>query len=105
MSGNKDLPRTEGDLEDYSRRNQGITLFFGVNKIHLDPLEILFLLLLGLPIGIMVRDAPNTTFEDSMKEVLAIVTAATGIRKLPTDKAYQYLSKVSLDFNKKDDEQ
>jgi hypothetical protein len=86
-----------------SRCHQGITLFFGANKVHLDPLEILFLFLLALPIGIMIRDAPNATFEDAMKQVLAVITTATGIRKFPTDKAYQYLLKVSFDRNNKDE--
>ncbi|MEH2067912.1 MAG: hypothetical protein V7K47_07050 [Nostoc sp.] len=86
-----------------SRCHQGITLFFGANRIHLDPLEILFFFLLALPIGIMIRDAPNATFEDAMKEVLTVITTATGIRKFPTDKAYQYLLKVSFDRDDKDE--
>ncbi|MFN6475362.1 hypothetical protein [Nostoc sp. DedQUE07] len=104
MSGNKEIPIAKGESDEYSRRNQGMTLFFGATKIHLDPLEILFLILLGLPVGIMIRDAPNATFEDAMKQVLAIVAAAGTIRKLPTDKAYQYLSNVSLEPKNKEDE-
>ncbi|MHC5756036.1 MAG: hypothetical protein ACYTXF_36515 [Nostoc sp.] len=104
MSTNEELPTTGGKTDEYSHRNQGMTLFFGATKIHLDPLEILFLILLGLPVGIMIRDAPNATFEDAMKQVLAIVAAAGTIRKLPTDRAYQYLSNVSLEPKNKDDE-
>lgn len=104
MSRNKELPIAEEESDEYRRRNQGMTLFFGPIKIHLDPLELLFLMLLGLPVGIMIRDAPSATFENAMKQVLAIVAAAGTIRKLPTDKAYQYLSNVSLEPKNKEDE-
>jgi hypothetical protein len=105
MATNKDLPIKKGGSEDYNRQNQGITLDFGATKIHLDPLELLLLLLLALPIGIMIRDASKATFEDAMKQVVTVMTTVIGIRKLPTNKAYQFLSTVSFDPKKKEDEQ
>ncbi|AUB37519.1 hypothetical protein COO91_03464 [Nostoc flagelliforme CCNUN1] len=105
MATNKNLPIAKGGSDDYSHQDQGITLDFGTIKIHLDPLEILLFLLLALPIGIMIRDAPKATFEDAMKQVVTVLTTVVGIRKLPTNKAYQFLSKVSLDPKKKEDEQ
>jgi hypothetical protein len=82
---------------------EGISLDFVWLKVHLDPLEILLFCLLFLPVGIMIRDAPNTTFEDAMKRVAVIMGAATGIRTFPTDKLYERLSISSKDNADKDD--
>ncbi|MHC5897347.1 hypothetical protein [Nostoc sp.] len=105
MPTDEDLPILKGTSDDYSPQSQGIGLIFGLVKIHLDPIEMLLFFLLGLPIGTMIRDAPSSSTEDAIKQVMSIVGIVAGIRALPTSKAYQALSNVIFDPKKKEEKQ
>lgn len=76
---------------------QGVTLNFGGGRsFHADPFELLLLWVIMLPIGIMVRDAPKTSFDDSIKRVAVTSGLIYAIHKAPTRKIYELLAGTKL---------
>jgi hypothetical protein len=77
-----------------NRRDDGITLVFQKDrKIHLDPFEILLWLLLGLPVGITIKDAwvGNLVFRESIERIAMISGLGGLIRVSPTEQVSHFL--------------
>jgi hypothetical protein len=82
-------------IECPNRKYDGINLFFGKNKIHLDPFELmLFALIAFLPAGISLRDAwdGKLTFRESIERISMIAGLSAVIRLSPTEQVSTFLS-------------
>ena len=78
-----------------SCRQDGINLFFGKQKIHLNPFEILlFLLIAVLPVGMSLRDAWDNKldFRASIERIALISALGTFVRMSPTEQVSNFLS-------------
>ncbi|MBD2441584.1 hypothetical protein [Nostoc sp. FACHB-110] len=78
-----------------SPKRDGVTLVFRKDsKIHLDPFELLLWLLLGLPVGITLKDAwtGNLAFRESIERIAMISGLGGVIRFSPTEQVSHFLS-------------
>ncbi|PHJ83048.1 hypothetical protein VF06_14995 [Nostoc linckia z4] len=76
------------------RKYNGVTLFFGKYKIHLDPFELLLFGLVLLPTGICIQDAWNgkLTFKESITRISMIAFYSAVVRLSPTEQISFWLS-------------
>ena len=78
-----------------NRRKDGINLWLGKERIHLDPFEILlFLLIAALPVGISLRDAWDNKldFRASIERIAFISGLGAFVRMSPTEQVSNFLA-------------
>ena len=86
-------------IECPDRKCNGVNLFFGKHKIHLDPFELLlFTLVATLPAGISIRDAwdGKLSFRESIERISMIAALSTVIRLSPTEQISSFLENYSI---------
>lgn len=86
-------------VECPNRKYNGVNLFFGKHKIHLDPFELLlFALIVLLPAGISIRDAwdGKLSFKESIERISAIAFISAVVRLSPTEQISNILANYSI---------